>query len=100
MPAAAFGGQYLHGDLYEMAAAYLFHIVQTHPFLDGNKRTCAVAAIVFLSLNGVALVAGEVELEGLVRDVAQGDVGKPAVADFLRNNARVDSGSAGRTDDG
>ena len=22
-----------------MAAAYLYHIVQNHPFVDGNKRT-------------------------------------------------------------
>ena len=37
MPAATFGGQYLHTDLSEMAAAYLFHLVQNHPFIDGNK---------------------------------------------------------------
>ena len=42
IPAAGFGGQYLHNDLYEMAAAYLFHITQNHPFVDGNKRTGAV----------------------------------------------------------
>ena len=38
MPAAGFGEQYLHGDLFEMAAAYLFHLVQNHPFVDGNKN--------------------------------------------------------------
>ena len=31
MPAAGFGERYLHTDLFEMAAAYLFHIVQNHP---------------------------------------------------------------------
>ena len=46
-PQATFGGEFLHKDLFEMAAAYLFHIVQNHPFLDGNKRTGAVAALVF-----------------------------------------------------
>ena len=46
MPAAMFGGQFLHKDLYEMAAAYLFHIVSNHPFFDGNKRTGALAAYV------------------------------------------------------
>ena len=40
-----------------MAAAYLFHIVQNHPFIDGNKRVGAVAADVFLTLNDVRLVA-------------------------------------------
>ncbi len=41
MPQASYGGDYLHGDLLEMAAAYLYHIVQNHPFLDGNKRAGA-----------------------------------------------------------
>lgn len=94
MPAAGFGGRYLHSDLYAMAAAYLVHLVQNHPFVDGNKRTGAVAAIVFLSLNGVELEADEVQLEELVLSVAQGKVGKDAVAEFIRNNAR------GRTEDG
>ncbi len=71
-----------------MAAAYLFHIVQNHPFLDGNKRTGAVAAIVFLSMNGIELDADEPQLEKMVRDVAQGRAGKSAVADFLRKNSR------------
>jgi death-on-curing protein len=43
----SFGGQYVQKDLLEMAAAYLFHIVQNHPFTDGNKRTGIHAAQVF-----------------------------------------------------
>ncbi len=89
MPAAGFGGRYLHGDLIEMAAAYLFHIVQNHPFIDGNKRTGAVAAFVFLSLNGIELEAEEPQLEKLVMDVAKGTAGKNVVADFLRANSRA-----------
>ena len=57
MPAAGFGGRYLHEDLLEMAAAYLFHIARNHPFVDGNKRTGAVAAPVFLSLNDIEIEA-------------------------------------------
>lgn len=54
-PCQQFGGAYLHTDLAEMAAAYLYHIVQNHPFEDGNKRTGTHAAIVFLELNGYDL---------------------------------------------
>jgi len=43
---ASFGGELLHRDLFEMAAAYLYHIVENHPFIDGNKRTGAAAALV------------------------------------------------------
>lgn len=88
MPAAGFGGQYLHGDLFEMAAAYLFHIVQNHPFVDGNKRTGAVAALVFLELNGVDLNVVEDAFEKIVRSVAEGQAGKADVARFFRKQAR------------
>ena len=89
LPGAGFGGKYLHSDLIEMAAAYLFHIVQNLPFVDGNKRTGTVAGIVFLSLNGIELEADETQLEQLVIDVAKGKAGKSAVADFLRRNSRA-----------
>ena len=59
MPQASFGGHYLHADLFEMAAAYLYHIVQNHPFLDGNKRTGAASAIIFLAMNDCELEADE-----------------------------------------
>jgi hypothetical protein len=38
MPEASFGGETLHATLYEQAAAYCFHSVKNHPFVDGNKR--------------------------------------------------------------
>lgn len=52
-PSATFGGSLLHEDLFAMAAAYLFHIVMNHPFIDGNKRTGLAAALVFLDINGL-----------------------------------------------
>jgi death on curing protein len=41
MPYASFPGDFLHGDIYEMAAAYAFHICQNHPFLRRQCRCCA-----------------------------------------------------------
>jgi death-on-curing protein len=67
LPPATFGGEYLHKNLYEMAAAYLFHIARNHPFIDGNKRTGAAAAAVFLLMNGIELNADEDSFERLVR---------------------------------
>ena len=43
---------YDQGDLFDMAAAYCVHIAQAQAFLDGNKRTGAAAALVFLDANG------------------------------------------------
>lgn len=86
MPAAGFGGKFLHSDLCEMAAAYLFHIVQNHPFLDGNKRVGAVAAYVFLALNNVRMTADSDAYAELVLSVARGETAKSAVAEFFRAN--------------
>ena len=72
MPLATFGGEFLHTDIYEMAAAYLYHIVMNHPFVDGNKRTGAVAAIVFLFMNGYEFNAPEDELFSTVLELAEG----------------------------
>ena len=88
MPEAGFGDQYLHADLFEMAAAYLYHIVQNHPFIDGNKRAGAMAAFVFLKLNGLTLEADELAFETLVLQAAQGHVGKDAIAEFFRENTK------------
>ena len=86
MPAAGFGRSYLHSDLSEMAAAYLFHIVRNHPFVDGNKRTGTVAALVFLALNGLQLRVAAEPLERIVRAVAEGKTDKSAVAEFFRKH--------------
>ena len=83
MPQATFGGEFLHRDLFEMSAAYLYHIVQNHPFIDGNKRTGAAAAIIFLSMNDMELIVEEEALVDLVLQVACGAVGKQGVAAFM-----------------
>ena len=84
IPMATYGGEFLHTDVYEMAAAYLFHLVKNHPFLDGNKRVGAVAALVFLLLNGHDLDAPEDDLVEMVLSVARGEIDKAEVAVFIR----------------
>ena len=84
MPGATFNGEFLHTDVYEMAAAYLFHLVRNHPFLGGNKRVGVVTALVFLALNGHDFHAPEDDLAETVLAVARGELGKPEVTVFLR----------------
>ena len=88
MPQASYGGNYLHRDIFEMAAAYLFHIVQNHPFLDGNKRTGAASAIVFLALNDIEIDNDEQGLVDLTLSVATGQAGKAEIAEFFRTRVR------------
>ncbi len=54
--------------------------------MDGNKRTAVVSAIVFLSLNGLKFDAEEDELETIVLEAAQGNVGRDALATFFERN--------------
>ncbi len=88
MPQSAFDGKFLHASLFEMAAAYLFHIVKNHPFLDGNKRTGAAAAIIFLKLNGVEIESDEAGLVEITLAVATGQADKTRIADFFRDIQR------------
>ena len=70
-----------------MAAAYLFHIVSNHPFVDGNKRAGMLAAVVFLDLNGIRLDQPTDALYALTMGVAEGRLGKAAVATELKRIA-------------
>ena len=69
-----------------MAAAYLFHLARKHPFVDGNKRTALMSALVFLGLNGQRLATEPEALYELVDGVASGSVDKADVSVFLRRN--------------
>jgi death on curing protein len=86
-PQATFGGKHLHGDVFEMAAAYLFHLVKNHPFIDGNKRVGLEAALLFLEINGHAVETTNEALVDLVLQTAQGPATKQQIAEFLRAHA-------------
>lgn len=87
-PQSGFSGQYLHTDMYQMAAAYLFHITKNHPFIDGNKRVGAMAAFVFLKLNALTMTATEIAFEQIVRAVAESKLGKDEIAKFFQTHTR------------
>jgi death-on-curing protein len=87
-PQAGFGDEYYHSDVPHMAAAYLYHIVCNHPFVDGNKRTGLAAALVFLEMNCVDLATDEDAEVELTLKVAEGKASKDEVADYFRNHLR------------
>lgn len=86
MPETTFEGAYLHPSVFEMAAAYLFHLARNHPFVDGNERMALMCALVFLGLNGERLQADPDRLHSLVDGVAVGEVDKAEVSVFLRRS--------------
>jgi death-on-curing protein len=74
-----------------MAAAYLFHITQNHPFLDGNKRAGAKAALVFLEVNDWTFVASEDELVEIALGVASSALNKQKLTETFEQRCRPSS---------
>ena len=89
MPAATFAGDYLHPSLPEQAAAYLFHLVKNHPFVDGNKRVGLACSLAFLRLNGIRVRATDDDLVDIVMGVAEGRRSKADVAVFFRERSKA-----------
>ena len=84
MPESSFGGVFLHPTIYEMAAAYLYHLVENHPFVDGNKRVGAMAALIFLDINNIDFDAPEELFTEMVLKVASGKMLKAEITLFLK----------------
>jgi len=83
-PQSSFGGKSPYTDLIDVAAAYLFYICRNHPFLDGNKRTAMMSAIVFLRLNGIKPAPDSGRWEKLMLDVAASKIDRQETTERLR----------------
>lgn len=75
---------YGQGDLFDIAAAYAFHIAESQAFLDGNKRTAVAAAFVFLELNGVVVVVEWTHIYDAMIGIAERRTTKAELAALLR----------------
>ncbi len=87
MPKATMFSEYLHPTIFDKAAAYLFHIICNHPFVDGNKRAGTAAALTFLRQNNVVIRFTEEEMlafEEIVVETATGKATKEQIAKFLK----------------
>lgn len=96
-PEAEFEGKLFHDSLEAQAAAYLFHLVKNHPFIDGNKRVGTACALVFLEINGYELDPKLDELDGgtqmtglelIVVQVASGQLTKDDLTQFFKQHIR------------
>lgn len=87
-PAATFGGTYLYGDLFAMAAALGHGLITSHPFLDGNKRTGGMAMLTFLATNGVTAEIPETAYYDMVMATATGTLTREQLAESLRRWAQ------------
>ena len=83
-PEASFAGEWLHRDAHEMAAAYVYPVCRSHPFVDGNKRTALACALVLLELNGFSVLDPKGRLKDAMRGIAAGKMEKAQFAQLLR----------------
>lgn len=75
------------GDLFDIAAAYAFHIAEAQAFLDGNKRSAVAACFQFLERNGVTAVFDQIEMYEAMIAIAQHRLRKAELATSLREQA-------------
>lgn len=76
-------------DLADLAAALAHGLARNHAFLDGNKRTAHVAYRTFLALNGAELIATDEEKYLTMLALAEGKLGEPEFAAWLRGRVRT-----------
>ncbi len=65
-------GEDAYASVADKAAAYAYFLVKNHPFVDGNKRTAAIAMLVFLDLNGFELVQSDDQIAEMLERLAGG----------------------------
>jgi death-on-curing protein len=83
-PAMTFGGEDLYPDIPSKAGALMHSLVMNHPYVDGNERVGAHAAILFLRLNGYRTGFSSAELEEITMAAARGEVDAESLAIWFR----------------
>jgi death on curing protein len=78
-----------NADIYTLAAAYAYALAKNHPFIDGNKRTAAVAMELFIEINGYKLTSTNVEGVIMMLKLAGGDMSEEELITWLRANVEV-----------
>lgn len=90
-PRQSFGGEDLYPDIFSKAAAYAFSISENQPFIDGNKRTAATVAAVFLDINGFLLDCPEGQVYETMMKLANKQLTRESLADWFRKNCKQKS---------
>ncbi len=79
--------------LYELAAAYGYGLTKNHCFVDGNKRVALIAVYTFLAINGIELIASEVDAATFFLDLAASvktqEENMKILTDWLSSNSEL-----------
>jgi death-on-curing protein len=83
-PQMTYGGNFLHPEIHDQAAAYLYYISKDHAFMHANKRTAVGAAEAFLNINGYDLLLSNEQLRDLAVEVVRGNISREELSEKLR----------------
>ena len=72
----------------EKAAAYGFFIAEAQAFIEGNKRTAAIAMETFLVLNGYELLQDDDEIAEMFEALGKKTIGQGEFFGWVVNHAR------------
>jgi len=76
----------IHETIFHMAAAYAFHIIKNHAFIDGNKRAGILAALTFLEKNNHIITTDPDTLYQLTLAIAQSEISTNEIATFFKES--------------
>lgn len=94
-PFAGFGAYEAFPTLCEKVAALLDALIRNHPFVDGNKRTGMMAAVLLLDRNGHRLDASQEAFEEFAVTVATDHPAIDVIAAWLDVNSLPSVDSSG-----
>ncbi len=83
-PFQTFDGQDLYKSIFEKTAALGESLIINHPFLDGNKRTGAIAMIALLENNGFIFSATEEDFYDFVISISTGKKNFEQIVNWLK----------------
>lgn len=81
-------GKELYDTPFEKAAALCRGIIADHAFMDGNKRTGIMTALIFLERNGLRTKLSDKGLEGFAVRIAIEHLDVPVIAEWLEAHCK------------
>lgn len=94
--AAFYPGDYpfAYGGISKVAGALCFFLIKAHAFMDGNKRTAALSATLFMDLNGYELIyplkitAGVTAFKDIIEKTASSHTSKDQLIKWFDDHKR------------
>ena len=85
----SFGGSDLYPTLWDKTSILTYALYKNHPFIDGNKRTAALAMLTFTDLNGYEISVAKGEIHGIILKVADGTTSRETLTQWIETYSQT-----------